>query len=355
MNRNQQVLNNLTHFWLQVDEINESLKSNIDKRLKTIHADLISSVYQSRGQLTNRNTANLIAGSLTTLLSGLVTDINESLYIILQRSRVAVLKFLNRPLKTEALDLSVIDPFGLTDLGDENNAFTIIGEILGISEDEARILFSELLLFGLSLNEVWMIFLLRQRDQLRQRLAQILSELVTDTGSINESTIRDIQRVLSDTLIGDGVNTIKTGIGSIATSVLFNSIQQMVKKTVERNPRVFTGQYIWNGILDSLICKRCAALHGKVFNYGEGPIPQLHIGCRCFITPLIEGGGDVSTQDFNEWLRSQSADVQDDILGKRGGDLFRQGKVRFKDFIQFKRKVFPRQRTIEQIERIGNR
>lgn len=352
MNRNEKLRNAMVHFWLQVDEINESVKRALNKRLNQIHSDLMSSIYSSRGQLTSRNLPNIVSNTLASMLNQLIQDVNESLIVILQRSRVAFPRFVNSAqTQTEALDLSLIDPFGLTDLG-ENNTFSKWSEILGITEEEAREIFAELLLFGLFLGDVWQIWLLKQRDQLRVRLAQVFSQIDSDTEP-TDRILRDVNQVLADSLLGGSVTSAKFTLEGITSSILFQSIERMVRKTVENNPVIFSGRYLWLGILDSSICRRCASLHGRTFEFGEGPLPQLHPFCRCFIVPLIIGGGSVSGQSFDEWLRSQSADVQDEILGKRGGEMFRNGQVKFKDFIQFRGTVNPRERTIDQIERLG--
>lgn len=357
MNRNEKLLDNLTHFWLQVDEIVEAFRRVISTRLRSISDDLIISTQANRGQLNRRNLPNLISQSYVSQLQNLAQDVNESLLEILLRASRAFPKFVSHSqVKTEALDLSLIDPFGLTELGEDNNTFIIIGEILGITEDEARELFVLLLLFGLSLSDLWQILLVKQRDRMRQRLAQVIDDFSTDDGVINDQVIRRVQDELNNLIVRDtSIQSVSTHMGSVVSSVLFTGINQVIQATVRKNPTVFTGEYLWVGILDSAICKRCASLYGKVFRFFEGPLPQLHPWCRCFVMPILRNVGPVSAGDFNSWLKKQSVNTQNQILGKRGAELFRQGKVRFKDFIQFRNKFSPRERTIDSIERIARK
>lgn len=357
MNRNELLLDRLVHFWIQVDEISDAFRRAVDKRLGVIAQRINSSLRSSSGQITHRNLPNLASNALLSELNGLVQDVNESLLETILRASRAIPRFMNQTqVQSEALDLSLIDPFGLTDLGADNNTFTIVAEVLGITEDEARELFATLLLFGLGLSDVWQIFLLRQRDRLRQRLAQVISELPDESQTIPPNVLRQVERTISETLQGNNpTNSPSYTLNGITSSVLFSTINKILQATVQKNQEIFTGEYLWVGILDSAICKRCASLHNKRFMFPNGPLPQLHPWCRCFVMPIIRGHGPVSAGNFNDWLKSQSSKTQDRILGKRNAELFRQGRVKFKDFVQFKNRVLPRERTTDQIERIANR
>jgi SPP1 gp7 family putative phage head morphogenesis protein len=47
-------------------------------------------------------------------------------------------------------------------------------------------------------------------------------------------------------------------------------------------------KYSWVTSLGDRTCDQCNSLHGKVFKYGEGPMPAIHCGCRCSISN-VEG------------------------------------------------------------------
>jgi hypothetical protein len=77
----------------------------------------------------------------------------------------------------------------------------------------------------------------------------------------------------------------------------------------------------------------------------KGPRPPAHFNCRSSTTPILKSwrelgfdadelppgtrasmNGQVpADQDYDTWLRKQPKDVQDDVLGKTKGDLFRAG------------------------------
>lgn len=91
---------------------------------------------------------------------------------------------------------------------------------------------------------------------------------------------------------------------------------------------------------------------GQVFKIGDGPRPPAHLGCRCTTVPITksfrEMGFDVddlppgtrasmngqvpATLKYPEWLRRQTADVQNEALGLERAKLFRNGEVEISNF-----------------------
>ena len=112
-------------------------------------------------------------------------------------------------------------------------------------------------------------------------------------------------------------------------------------ETYKKNSRLFSG-YRYVGTLDSRTCLACGSLDGKVFE-GEDPpeepaLPQ-HPNCRCLWLPEIKGmegfdddderasvDGPVSANmTYEDWLKTQSDDVQRDILGPTRYSLYKSG------------------------------
>jgi len=117
----------------------------------------------------------------------------------------------------------------------------------------------------------------------------------------------------------------------------------------EANADIVTG-YRYLATLDSDTTLLCRSLHGNIYALDdpEGKRPPQHWGCRSTTQPVIEGlediynegkiaaeGGPVKGSTTQEdWLRAQSREKLDDILGKRRADLFRDGKVGLKDMVR---------------------
>ena len=89
-------------------------------------------------------------------------------------------------------------------------------------------------------------------------------------------------------------------------------------------------QYI--ATLDGRTTAICRSLHGNVYNVGEGPNPPMHMNCRSIRIPLLTPGDAVDTT-YDQFLRRQPVDVQDDILGTTKARLWRKGGLTLEKFV----------------------
>lgn len=135
------------------------------------------------------------------------------------------------------------------------------------------------------------------------------------------------------------------------TKTVSNGIAQMARSQfVEQNDNIFDGVQ-WVSILDNKTSDICQSLDGSVFPVDEGPRPPAHPNCRSQVVPIVKdweamglsdlGPGTREAMDgevpetitYNEWLKGQSADVQNEILGPTRADIFRQGDITLDRFI----------------------
>jgi SPP1 gp7 family putative phage head morphogenesis protein len=158
---------------------------------------------------------------------------------------------------------------------------------------------------------------------------------------------------------------IRTGIQSVS-----NNVRQ---KTFESNSDVVKGQ-AWLSTLDTRTTPICQALDGLEWDLNGNPLgghsepfnpPPAHWNCRSTIVPLLKSweelsktkspdlkrkiskveseiplstrsslGGPVSSKmNYTGWFNRQSETVQVDILGKRKLELFKKGKLSFRDMV----------------------
>lgn len=113
----------------------------------------------------------------------------------------------------------------------------------------------------------------------------------------------------------------------------------------QENADIITGYQIV-ATLDDATTLTCAALDGQVFPIDEMQYPPYHWGCRTTFVPVFDPdltkGSEVTgtrpaqnadgsysrvspQTTYNSWLRSQSKDYQDEILGPGRANLFRSG------------------------------
>lgn len=98
--------------------------------------------------------------------------------------------------------------------------------------------------------------------------------------------------------------------------------------------------------LDSHTTIRCAGLDRTLHPLGQGPRPPLHYRCRSIRVPEVKeeyrlgGLGERASMDgpvdnqltYGGFLRKQSKEFQNDVLGPRRAALFRSGKVKINQF-----------------------
>lgn len=129
---------------------------------------------------------------------------------------------------------------------------------------------------------------------------------------------------------------------------------------------------LWVSTLDNRTTPICASLDGKTFALGEGIRPPAHFSCRSDVSPLLRDAGDIvrgeldkpvtqemrdeaaqrragtraafdfngnrnrpvpAKQTYGTWLKNQPAAVQDSILGRTRGRMFRDGRVKIDQFV----------------------
>ena len=95
----------------------------------------------------------------------------------------------------------------------------------------------------------------------------------------------------------------------------------------------------WVATLSSRTCRSCIAMHGSIHDIDE-PGPLDHQQGRCSRAPVTKRWSDINPRlagiseppgmvqpgDGEAWLRKQSPEVQDKILGKRGAEAWRNGQ-----------------------------
>lgn len=116
----------------------------------------------------------------------------------------------------------------------------------------------------------------------------------------------------------------------------------------------------WVATLDTKTCPICGPLDGKVFQLKEGPRPPAHWNCRCTTAPVTKSLAEIikgskakkaeaaelsaSTRasmdgqvpdavTYNDWVKRQPKDVQDEIFGPGRARLLRSGQISPKDLV----------------------
>jgi len=136
--------------------------------------------------------------------------------------------------------------------------------------------------------------------------------------------------------------------------------------TYQANEDVLDGVE-WSATLDILTSSICQIRDGQVYPVDSGPRPPAHPNCRSTILAKVkpefslfrgnetrasvgaDGGGTSQAGNYYNWLRTQPAGFQNEVLGSTKGKLFRNAGLDSKEFRQLVSNNFDEPLTLAQI------
>jgi SPP1 gp7 family putative phage head morphogenesis protein len=194
----------------------------------------------------------------------------------------------------------------------------------GVAVDQAE-RFSQVVRNGLLTGETTPSIAKRLIGRLgRSEERLIFGEVATTTRQLRAAGIKSIIASGGElTAMADNqiISLVRTSINQVA-----NSASQQV---YEANQDI-TKKYRYVATLDSRTSSICAALDGREFEYGKGPMPPQHFNCRSTTVPIIDpdilppsttakrasadGPVPINTS-YGQWLKDQPLKTQQDVLG----------------------------------------
>jgi len=123
---------------------------------------------------------------------------------------------------------------------------------------------------------------------------------------------------------------------ALARTAANNLANASTFEAAELNPQLTKG-YRLVVTFDRRTSKICLAYGARdvVYPYkARSPRPPFHFSCRTIIMPVVIGLEELSKIDSETWLKKQSKSAQDEILGPRRAELFRQGRIELSDLIR---------------------
>lgn len=125
----------------------------------------------------------------------------------------------------------------------------------------------------------------------------------------NKKTISDLIATLTGAKSEETGNNTVTKSSNGARNAVFTFVQQIAQSVTSGIQSVIYKKYVWVSILDSRTSAICRSLNGKIFVFGQGPVPPAHYHCRSHIVAL--GADDDGSkpygdnQTYAEWLSKQ--------------------------------------------------
>ena len=205
------------------------------------------------------------------------------------------------------------------------------GEVLekafrGIAVDQAE-QFSQVVRNGLLTGETTPSIakrLIGRLERSGERL--IFGEVATTTRQLRAAGVKSIIASGGElTAMADNqiISLVRTSINQVANAAamsIYEANQDITKK------------YRYSATLDTKTSSICRALDGREFEYGKGPVPPQHFGCRSAVVAVIDyegldfvppppgrrasADGPVSVNtSYGQWLKDQPLKTQQDVLG----------------------------------------
>ena len=173
--------------------------------------------------------------------------------------------------------------------------------------------------------------------------AERFSQVVRNGLLTGETTPSIVKRLIGNLQFGEEAKTVRqlVAAGGQATAVADNQIMSLVRTSInqvansasmavyEANQDI-SKKYRYIATLDSRTSSICRALDNREFEYGKGPTPPQHFGCRSTIVAVIDpdilppstiakrasadGPVPINTS-YGQWLKDQPLKTQQDVLG----------------------------------------
>lgn len=175
-------------------------------------------------------------------------------------------------------------------------------------------------------------------------------------GMVQGETVDEMVRRLRGTRAEqyrDGVlEGSRRSVAGVVRSVIQATNNNAVQAVYRKNSDVLNG-WVYIATLDSRTCSVCFSKSGKSWPLGEGPLPILHVNCRCFQAPDIKTWEELgfdglpefpafqrASKDgpvdadisFHDWLSGQDHKTQVELLGPARARMFADGKMKLDKF-----------------------
>lgn len=159
-------------------------------------------------------------------------------------------------------------------------------------------------------------------------------------GKTNQQMARGVAELVTTRSRRQAETVIRTAVNNIGSAARNNVYQQ--------NSDILEGERFL-AVLDSRTTLTCSGIESRneVYAVGQGPMPPMHYGCRSVRIPVVKEEyriaaqgerasyeGPVSNQlTYQGFLKRQSKEFQDGVLGERRAELFRSGRLKMEQFI----------------------
>lgn len=234
----------------------------------------------------------------------------------------------------------------------------VIGAAISLPTPETLASLSrEVLIEGSPLKDWWA----RQADDTAFRFAAAVRQGVAN----GETQERIVARVIGRTGEPGVLDVSRRQVRALVHSSVMSAANEARMAVYRKNSRFMAGVR-WLSTLDSHTCKTCAALDGQAWDFDGKPLkgtsmrlrfPPAHANCRCVVSPVpksldqafgqtgLDAMRDSLSQrassqgpiggstNFADFLKRQTPEFVERVLGKRRAELYLAGKITLRDLV----------------------
>jgi hypothetical protein len=186
-------------------------------------------------------------------------------------------------------------------------------------------------------------------DSLRRDRAEMIRKTVHNgylAGKTQLQIIADIRGTKSSSYTDGAFQLARQNLETVIRTALTHATSFTSQAFYVINDTLIGGAVIWLSVLDGRTTEMCIERAGKRYTadthrpighsvpWGLGP-GRLHYNCRSTSAPLLAGERPTDNS-YEKWLRRQSAEKQDEILGKARGVIYRKNDVPVEKFVNNK-------------------
>lgn len=201
----------------------------------------------------------------------------------------------------------------------------------------------------------------KQADDTAFRFASVVRQGVTEGQTLE----RIVARVFGRQGEPGVLDVSRRQVRALVHSSVMSAANEARMAVYRKNSRFMMG-IRWLSTLDSHVCKTCAALDGQAWDFDGQPLkgttmpvrfPPAHANCRCVVSPVPKSldaafgqtglddlrdslsqrassqGPIGGSTNFADFLKRQSPEFVERVLGKRRAELYLAGKITLRDLV----------------------
>jgi len=168
---------------------------------------------------------------------------------------------------------------------------------------------------------LWRIFLSANGILATNKITQLVTQHWANKSKKQE--LLDALLGTKDASLNDGLLALIARQGNAASNTVIQHINANTNAGIAS--KVFD-KYQWISVLDNGTTEICRSRAWLIYEYGKGPVPPAHVGCRSSIVPVTGRGPLADMPSFQVWANAQSEEFKADAFDGKVSPRYENSK-----------------------------